>query len=323
MKKLILFFLFAGALITSSHAQTKLAPGDSTIWNVINFDSTINYIHIDTSAQNLWQIGPPQKTIFNSAYSPPNVIITDTVNNYPTNNHSWFDLYVGNFNFSGMYPDDIFFDFRYKIDSDTLKDGGYITVSWDKGLTWMNIIKDTVCYNFVENSPGNNGVPNLYTDTDTLYNGEYGFSGRTQDWIRASFEWFRLPVKTLNLPDTMILRFNFISDSIPDSREGWMIDDIRLFSIDLGGGIHDLLNNKSITVYPNPAADYITIENKNNLNQHYNLSLKNIQGQELFSDKIETLNTNTIDLAGFANGIYFLRLQNEQENCVRKIVVQH
>ncbi|MDA3953800.1 MAG: transposase [Bacteroidales bacterium] len=43
-------------------------------------------MYFDSSEPPIWQIGTPNKTFFDSAYSSPNAIITDTVNYYPINN---------------------------------------------------------------------------------------------------------------------------------------------------------------------------------------------------------------------------------------------
>ena len=47
-------------------------------------------IGIGTNTNNIWQVGKPQKTLFSSASTTPNVIITDTINYYPNNNVSTF-----------------------------------------------------------------------------------------------------------------------------------------------------------------------------------------------------------------------------------------
>ncbi len=60
----------------------------------ITFDDSqeIEHLYIDTvsNPNNIWQVGIPQKTIFTDAYSPPNVIVTDTTNPYPVNDTSVF-----------------------------------------------------------------------------------------------------------------------------------------------------------------------------------------------------------------------------------------
>src|SRR5690606_28661361 len=47
-------------------------------------------LQIDTGS--IWQIGPPQKSVFDSAATNPNVIVTDTINTYPINDTSSFTV---------------------------------------------------------------------------------------------------------------------------------------------------------------------------------------------------------------------------------------
>jgi len=61
--------------------------------------STSIQIEFDTTGTNIWQVGPPQKTIFSSAATAPNVLVTDTVNFYPTNNSSSFQFTLNNFDY--------------------------------------------------------------------------------------------------------------------------------------------------------------------------------------------------------------------------------
>lgn len=305
-------------------AQTKV-PGDITgIWNVINFDSTVNYIHIDTSAQNIWQIGRPQKALFNSAYSAPNAMITDSHNAYPANNHSFFDLYVGSFN-SQMYPYNLFFDFYHKYDTDTLKDGGYITVSWDKGLTWANIIHDTNCAMYC--TPSWSFLvpePNLYADSDTLFNGELGFSGRSNGWIHSIMAWHDIPIKTINPSDTMIIRFHFISDGFDHQKEGWMIDQIRLYSVDLGGEIRELINVGDIAnVFPNPFDNATEIAFTESF-QTIQVDVYDLQGKLVGQQKYPSGNSFRFQGNNLKSGTYYLKmLLDYKKKIIKKVIINH
>jgi hypothetical protein len=302
-------------------AQTKV-PGDIVgIWNVINFDSTVNYIHIDTSAQNIWQIGRPQKILFDSAYSAPNAMITDSVNAYPANNHSFFDLYVGSFN-SQMYPWDLFFDFYHKYDTDTLKDGGYITVSWDKGQTWANIIHDTNYAYYIHPPMSFYGqIPNLYSDTDTLTEGNIGFSGSSNGWIHTIMAWHGIPVKTINPADTMIIRFNFISDGLENHKEGWMIDHIRLYSVDLGGEIQELFNSNEIAkVSPNPMNDQAEISFVESF-QTIQVEVYDLQGKLVGQHKYPSGNSFKFKSNGLKSGAYYLKILLDNKKIVTKKVI--
>jgi hypothetical protein len=318
MKKYILVLILTGiCLVSLSQVQTIKFPGDTIdIWSVISFEEASPYIHINPSSQNIWRIGVPQKTFFNSAYSVPNAMVTDTLNSYPVNNQSSFDLYVGEFNMGGawssFYPMDIFIDFQHKFDSDTLADGGYITVSWDKGLTWMNIINDSVY-------PGEHPTwwpipfganPNIYTPENLLFNGEPGFSGNSGGWVHSCMAWFVWPVKTTSdfPPDTMIIRFNFVSDNVNSNKEGWMIDHIRIFSLDLGSGIgENSVGGKRSHVAPNPlkTSTVVTFDKPYDNVEYY---LIDVNGRICSSGQKAKCSRFTFNRGNITPGIYLLRL---------------
>lgn len=314
MKKVLLFLILSGNLFLAfSQTQSKLSSCDTTPCPTITFDSAYNYIHIDTSSQNLWKIGHPQKIFFDSAYSNPLAIVTDTVNNYPVNNHSYFDLYIGDFNFDCGYYGNMFIGFWHKFDTDTLKDGCYITVSWDKGSTWINVINDSIYEG--NGTPGDGFVcpSNIYSTSDFLFNGEYGFSGHSNGWIHTIMQWYILPCKKNFPPDTMIIRFNFISDSINNSKEGWMIDDISLCSYYLGDGISDInIKGNTVNVYPNPFSTKTTLHSENPLKSAI-LTVYNIYGQAVKT--IENINGQSLTIYRdyLQKGMYFLQLTQENK----------
>ncbi|MEI6436593.1 MAG: T9SS type A sorting domain-containing protein [Bacteroidota bacterium] len=282
-------------------------------WSVISFEEPTDYIQINPSAQNIWQIGAPQKTFFNQAFTIPNTIVTDSQSFYPVNNQSSFDLYIGDFNSNGYYYN-LFIDFRHKFDTDTLQDGGFITVSWDHGQTWSNIRHDSLSLQYFFCSPTRPfyfyGNTSLYDETALLCNGEPGFSGNSGGWVHSCMAWYDLPVKKASSfpPDTMILRFNFISDNINNNKEGWMIDQIRLFSIDLGSGFNELSGNSIITkVNPNPIISKAQVT----LQKEYDdveFSILDIAGRTVSSGKPGTCRNFSFFRESLKTGIYFLKI---------------
>ena len=292
--------------------------GDEFIWDTITFEEPYEYIFIDTSNHNIWQIGEPNKEFFNNAYSINNAIITDTINYYSVNNNSYFDLYIGDFNID-WYPEDIFIQFKHKFNTDTLKDGGFITVSYDNGASWMNIIEDTAYFQNTSNTPENINH-NLYSINDTLHNGEYGFSGNSNDWITTYFGWHVLLCKSNMelIRDTMIVRFHFISDSVETNKEGWMIDDIKLYSVDIGSNI-----NKSkpldFKIYPNPMNEIAIIELSN-----YNeieLNIFDIKGQLVKHTNYFNNETISINKRDFKAGTYLLKIKTKDNLIVTKKLI--
>lgn len=68
-------------------------PGDTFVIDSCFFEEICPIVKIDTTMpNNLWQIGKPQKPFFSSSHSPSNAIVTDTINSYPINNDSYFDI---------------------------------------------------------------------------------------------------------------------------------------------------------------------------------------------------------------------------------------
>ena len=95
---------------------------------------------IDTTEGTIWQVGDPQKTLFHDAYSPVNVIVTDTLNDYPAGNLSRFVVKLPMLDF-GWWPE-FFVHFQQSFHMDSAHAGGYIEISYDTAQTWTNVFED-------------------------------------------------------------------------------------------------------------------------------------------------------------------------------------
>ena len=90
-------------------------------------------------------------------------------------------------------------------------------------------------------------------------------------------------------------------------------------------GITEYKNNPQFLIYPNPATNSVTLErvgNKKLGSEIYVLTLRNLEGQEVLTATIEFTETYKLDLTNLTNGLYFLSLQNDAINYVRKVVKQ-
>jgi len=307
------------------------------IWQVfdtITFEKPCNYLNIDTSSNNIWQIGKPEKLVFNSAYSPVNAIVTDTIGNYPVSNHSFFDVKIGTFNLES-YNNNLFVGIKHKFDTDRLKDGGYITASYDGGSTWFNIVNDTTSANSYDHcwpaKPGfgsaGNDFNNLYTESDTLFNGEYGFSGLSDGWVNTWFSWHcylvqqkENSIRTIE-EDTMILRFNFISDSIDSGKDGWMIDDILLFAGNIGSATKDQLI-QNLMIFPNPTINNVTLV-FNEYQNDINFTVYNTNGDAILKKHHQSGKAIEIESDIFMPGFYFVKIYSENKTVnIGKFIVK-
>ena len=312
-----LFFYLLIFLSLNSYSQLN-----NIIWDSIIFDSSSPHIKIDDSQLNIWQIGNPQKTYLDSAYSNSLCLVTDTIDDYPVNNISFFDLYIGSYNHFG-YPGNTFIEFKHKYDSDSNKDGVFITISMDNGTSWITVL-DLFDSIWAQPRYGADLVPyyeNLYSRNDTLFNGTPGFSGQSDGWITTLFSWYTVFASTKStnyeFSDTMIVRFNFISDGIDNQKDGWLIDDIRFYSIHLpGGAIKEIDNSTLAKIYPNPTTDYLKIDFTKPYN-NIQIDILSLQGDILFSKNFNNREVIEISNLGLEIGYYILYCILDNETTLR------
>lgn len=324
MKKNInLVFLFVFILCLRTNGQDKQQHNCSWIYthpNVLKkefcwLDSTCSLIRVDTSnSNNLWQIGEPHKTFFNQAFSQPNAIVTDTINNYSIGNHSYFEFTLPLIDNLGWSPFqmNLCISFQHKINTDSLKDGGYIEVNYHKDSAWRNIAYDTMHY-FQGFFPMTFNCENLYSVNDKLFNGECGFSG-TKSWAITQLQWiWMLPVKDFYFPDTIRLRFHFISDSIASAKDGWMIDNIEATAYYMDGNVEENVMKPDLIITPNPLIDNADVEITVAGIGSMTAELYDITGKKVI--KIDDISGNRFQLSrrNLKNGMYYLMIRNQNQ----------
>lgn len=260
----------------------------------INFEDTSNLyrIEIDTSIPgNIWQIGAPYKSMFVSAHSIPNAIVTDTLTPYPVNNTSIFYYRT-----SGDHNTDAHaagLGFWYKMDSDTLNDFGKVEISIDTGSTWYNLATfgSWVIYDSIFNV-----VSASWSSNDSIV-----FTGRTNGWYMFSCNAI-LPEMII---DSIIYRFTFHSSGVSTFRDGWMIDDIQFNT-----WWESVANpDKSCLVYPDPVKDEFSI---NSAKHVVYCEISDISGQivKRINDCKFLRNINVSDLQ---TGLYFYKIKFEDD----------
>ena len=80
-----------------------------------SFDDDCGRLQMDTSLSNIWQIGEPNKVVFDTAYTPTNCIVTDTALTYPNANLSFFDFTV--YGIDGGFMDNTIVGFKHRVNS--------------------------------------------------------------------------------------------------------------------------------------------------------------------------------------------------------------
>jgi len=310
---LISLFLLLNGICTQIVAQTN---PDS-----VTFETSIPAGVIRIDSGSLWQIGSPHKTFFSSAHHGSQAIVTDTLNNYPANDTSRF-IYT-------LYPPYIStcgttLSFLHKYDMDTLGDKGIIEVSYDGGHSWISLQDTSGASNFSGPFMFNWQYDYHETSaTSTIHNPI--INGKSDGWIRSSFYWmwyFVMKSDTIIInPDSLMLRFTFISDSIIKNKEGWMIDDISVWYETLCSGILVCPPADYLKIYPNPSSGIVYI-NFGDRFESTRVEIINSLGQMVLTKNINTENTAEIDLSGQPIGPYFIKFLNAGGVQIRKVMLE-
>ncbi|MDO9186598.1 MAG: T9SS type A sorting domain-containing protein [Bacteroidia bacterium] len=303
----IVFFIIILFLISSNNIIAQQ-------WsNSITFDTAFSNLYIDTlQTNNSWQIGTPNKVLFDSARTRPNAIVTDTVNYYPINDTSSFVLKINRPTdapfwvewvpyISGPTP---FVSFMSKIDTDSLSDIGYVEYSLDNGTNWLPVNE----YFFV----GDYHPP--YYGPGTPF-----FTSTWNGW----FETFIYlgdsnPDPGIETVDSVLFKFTFVSDGINTNKEGWIIDDIRFGTIALVG-VNDIEENNNFNIYPNPVNNEFTITATETGKIYFQLKIYNILG-EMVSQSIIENPKSQINISDLPKGVYFVKLISVTQILTKKII---
>jgi hypothetical protein len=319
MKKRLLMFLvvLSPFLLSAQDYYHELFPVDTIAFE----HNTIPY-QIDPSAGNCWQVGRPSKIFFDSAFSAPLAIVTDTLNPYPVNCTGSFSFAMPYDLVNGTFT--TFFQYIHKYDTDTLQDYGSVEVSYDHGLNWQ-ALRDSTCPQFYE-------CISLYWDYDyilptweKLPHNLYP-SGHSNGWILSRYIWWwTMPVK--NNPDvypfdTIKVRFTFHSDDIASSKEGWMIDDIIIGFRDEGSGISEADPEPSLRIFPNPLSEKSSVSWITRT-RTFDFFVYDLTGRIVFEGTSKPGTPVILRKEKFKNGIYFWKASSlRMKDQAGKLIVQ-
>ncbi len=272
----------------------------------INFDNSFypERISLDTTSNPncIWQVGHPAKTVFTSAYSEPNAIMTDTINPVPLSDTSTFYLIHERDNWQPFHV--FILDFWYQLDGDST-DFGLIEISPDEGLNWINMLTQDTIYEFYWHS----AKPTLTGSTE-------GWQQFRVDMTQWASGWGTFPIEIT--ADTIIFRFTYVTDTMATNNDGWILDDFQLE--DWWEGIIETQNNNLISIYPIPTKDRLYIKT-NQISIYQRIQILDYQGQVLYNKK--TITENYIDISHLKNGLYFLKYSDNSQYSIKRFIVSH
>jgi len=288
---------------------------------LIDFETGSDFVVFGPDNE-IWQIGNPDKTVFNESYSGENAIVTDLFNTYGNSCDSYFQIKSINDKVGNQTQ----FSFCHKYHTDTIGDFGYVTFSLDGGENWSlcqdtSFMYDPSCWNYAEVWHGRNYLMPPYSSTNTV---DPIFSGSETTWIREVFNFFWWAgVKKGSYSgddpdpcsaDSILFRFHFESDSLETSKDGWMIDDIKV-SWDFSGDIQTKAKT-SLRVFPNPCGDYINV-----VNSDFNtIEIVDLAGAVHIFMEVENHSSIVVNTSQLTPGVYILRLQSLTRDSSNKLI---
>ena len=77
----------------------------------------------------------------------------------------------------------------------------------------------------------------------------------------------------------------------------------------------------SVSVFPSPVSQNLFLDFSNHNFGQTEVFLNDVTGRTLFSKTIAGSGKQTLDVSGFSNGIYFLKLKTDYGVATKKIVI--
>ncbi len=294
-----LFFFLLSLTALFSEAQSDLTQyfdgADTSASNSIIIDR-------DTTPPTVWQVGPPQKSIFDSATSQPNVIVTDTVSPYPSDTNASFEFGIGPSFLNTTYI--LSLQWTQRLDMEKDRDGGSVQFSLDSGTTWHNAFNHDSVYSFY-------GF--MAENKDTLYNGDFAFSGVDSTWRDI---WLCIDSATY-YTDSIAFRFKFHSDTgLNSNREGWMMDNFIASSTYIHTVKEQKVTGNKFIIHPNPTQGKVRItaesgDGEKSLEQAWLMDVNGriVERYSELSGKSEEL-----DIGDLPKGTYFLKVKSSSSS---------
>jgi hypothetical protein len=277
---------------------------DTSSWNSIQFE-------FENDTSTLWQVGSPQKSEFNEALSPPNALLTDTLNPYPVESFESvgfkvpLDEWGGNWGILALR-------WSQRLDMRNGQAIGMVEFSVDS-TTWQSAFDNPYVYSFYGYAENN-----VYL-TDTLK----GFIGSDNEWRDI---WLCYDLGYLEWNDTLSIRYTFRSDSTGNDffphHDGWMMDNFQAGIT----SIHTLaeeVQEKYMKVYPTITDGRVQIEGQKLMESHFidEMEVYNMKGEVVQRYGRHPVKT-FIDLSGLSDGNYVLRIATNKKEEHFQIVLR-
>ena len=320
-----------GRIDPGETVDVTISLNNNGLFNIENtiatFICTDEYLTINTPSLNFGTIAPNETGTVNlnitvSNDAPIGHLIQGVLETTCNSNGSNFE-----YNFDLAFPVGLIVE-----DWET---GDFTQFDWiTNGSADWNIVNNGAYegdYAIRSGNIGNNSVSNLELSLNVLANGSISFfrkvsSEATYDFLyfyidgskkgewSGEVDWSKVSYDVTAGDHT----FKWVyekDNSVQGGDDCAWIDFIKMPPIDMDVKINEYTN--TINIYPNPATDILYIQG---LDGKSDISILDIKGSLVY----ENLNVfaQQIDLSNFKKGIYFIKIENNTETFVRKLVVQ-
>jgi len=153
------------------------------------------------------------------------------------------------------------------------------------------------------------------TDTIDFYLADFRFSDNTQDYIID--DWTMVDLTTLGVIDQ--ISFSLSSSDMGDwgmnTPAYFFIDELNLSTSD---GIQIFDTQITLTIYPNPATEMVTVTSDKEINQ---IDIISINGQTIRSITVgDSLKEKPIQISNLPKGQYLVRTQAGQSTITKRLI---
>jgi hypothetical protein len=188
------------------------------------------------------------------------------------------------------------------------------------GIPFANQI-DTLAF-YYKYTPMANDSAFVHLDLKKNGSGIWGYN--TYLHAAATYQYKEMYINAGQVPDTANIQIQ--SSDYPNSDLSFVgsdliIDDMHFKSMPVSNGILNKSFKNEITIYPNPTAGILRIQDSGFKLQR--LEIYNIQGKMVYScAAFKTQTINEIDISTMQKGIYFVKMIGADKNSTEKIVIQ-
>ena len=269
-----------------------------------------------------WQTGAPVKTVFDSAFSAPNALVTDTLLPYLAGGTSYAEFHIP----VNFYGELVMLEFIHRMDVDSGEAYGWLEyfdafISQDWKIVKRYDVLPGGDIMYPAGDLGFGGTGGWETDSGLV------FSHHSPLWDTAQIGFMCYGVFQPNEqyrgggPDSMRFRFAFLGNTNTSGRDGWLVDNVYLSSWGCPGAIHESWVG-SLEIFPNPSDHELVITGDGLDGQRVELQVIRGDGAFIPSKLRRGKGRIELDVSALPQGLYLLKLSSGDQLVTHRVVVQ-